>query len=100
MSARADHPGVRKAVFARELLRMGPWTTAAALKQAHRRGVLQEGRHWDWLGSQRVYYPERIFPGLNDENGEDDGSKTTTAATVAQRLRRVLAEIGSRPPPA
>jgi hypothetical protein len=98
MPSRLDTPGdARKAVFARELLRIGPWTTTAALKQAHRRGVLEEGRHWDWLGSQRVYYPERIFPGLNTEQGENDG--TTKATRTAERLRRVLAEIRPRPSP-
>jgi hypothetical protein len=91
---RHDAP-VRQAVFARELLRIGPWTTPGALKRAHQRGVLVEGRHWDWLGGMRVYYVERILPGLTkpDEVIRDE------AQEAAERLQRVLLEQSQRQSP-
>jgi hypothetical protein len=78
-------------VFARELVALGPWRSAAALKRAHQRGVLIEGKHWDWCGGQRVYYLERLFPGL--EAGGDD-AKTPEALT--EQLRRLRANQPSR----
>jgi hypothetical protein len=87
----------RRAVFGRELVRIGPWTSPAALKRAHQRGVLLEHVHWDWLGGVRVYYIERILPGLAAPRQiEDDrGGPSNAAQATAQHLRRVLAE----PPP-
>jgi hypothetical protein len=87
--------GGRKAVFARELVALGPWRTAAALKRAHRRGVLVQGIHWDWLGGQRVYYPDKIFPGLTQSNGKD-GNGETAAQAIEERLLRVLAQCPPR----
>jgi hypothetical protein len=89
-----------RAVFARELLALGPWTSATALKRAHQRGVLQQGIHWDWLGGVRVYYVERILPGLvtsrDDQRDAAEGDQTDAAETTAERLRRVLADLAPR----
>jgi hypothetical protein len=89
-AGRCHDAPVRQAVFARELLRIGPWTTAAALKRAHQRGVLVEGRHWNWLGGVRVYYPDRLFPGLRQ--GGDDGQ---TPEALTEHLRRVRTAAAS-----
>jgi hypothetical protein len=77
-------------VFARELLQLGPWRTQAALRRAHQRGVLVEHQHWDWMGGLRVYYLERIVPGLFTEVKHDEAQAT------AERLRGVLAHLTPR----
>lgn len=91
----------RRAVFARELLRIGPWASAAALKRAVQRGVLVEGVHWVWLGGVRVYYVDRILPGLNDPPGPPAGEEDHRdgAKATEERLRRVLADLPPREAP-
>ena len=87
----------RRAVFARELLRIGPWTSAGALKRAHQRGVLLEGIHWVWLGGVRVYYVDRILPQLNDPpQSGGEGEEGDAAKATEERLRRVLVELPPR----
>jgi hypothetical protein len=62
----------RRAVFARELLELGPWRTPAELRRAHQRGVLLEHEHWDWLGGLRIYYPR---PGCDPPHVRPAGSR-------------------------
>jgi hypothetical protein len=83
-------------VFARELLAIGPWHTPAALRRAHQRGVLVEHEHWDWLGGLRIYYVERILPGLFAKEGARNNAE---AAEEAERLRGVLRGLTSRSAP-
>src|SRR5262245_24733093 len=87
-------PTSRRAVFGRELLTIGPWTSPAGLKRAHQRGVLIEGVHWDWLGGVRVYYVDRILPGLaaSRQSEDDRGGSSDAAQATAQHLRRVLTD--------
>jgi hypothetical protein len=87
----------RRVVFARELLLIGPWRTRDALKKAHRRGVLREGEHWDWVGGVRAYYLDRLFPGLAERaiGRGDEGEGHDDAEATARRLRRVLAACPS-----
>src|SRR5262245_6294914 len=92
----APETSPRRAVFGRELLRIGPWSSTAALKRAHQRGVLREGFHWDWLGGVRVYYLERILPGLASPKAAAEGGPNDAAEATAQRLRRVLADLTPR----
>jgi hypothetical protein len=78
-----------RAVFAAELLKIGPWKTRDSLKAAIRRGHLIEGVHFDRLcGSshRRIFYLERIFPALYSPRRETHGK----AEETAERLRRVL----------
>src|SRR5262249_34014526 len=100
MSDVTPAPAARRAVFARELLTIGPSSTRSALKRAHQRGVLVEHVHWDWLGSVRVYYVEPILPGLtNRPPAAHGGALDDTAEATAERLRRVLAGLELRDAP-
>jgi hypothetical protein len=75
-------------VFARDLLKLGPWSTLAGIKGAMRRGLLVEGVHYDRLNGKPVFYPERICPALFRATEVRTHGK---AQETAERLRRVLA---------
>src|SRR5439155_4780654 len=96
----SDPVSTRTAVFARELLAIGPWRTVDALKGAHRRGVLREGEHWDWVGGARAYYVERMFPGFTGRAIGPSGKEDDHAQATARRLHGVLAQLPLREAPA
>jgi hypothetical protein len=83
-------------VFARELLIIGPWRTMDALKKAHRRGVLREGAHWNWVGGMRAYYLDRLFPARAQDAIPTAGEEQDDAEATTRRLSRVLAELPPR----
>src|SRR5262249_5763382 len=74
----------------------GPWRDTDALKKAHRRNVLREGEHWDWVGGKRAYYLDRLFPGYTCAIGGDRGENADATTEATRRLSRVLDLTRSR----